>query len=259
MKLEVLLAVVVILGIVSVVVFVDYLTLPKATTPKERVILDVISYKSYSESDIVDFYVTAGEVSNNFSNNVKSIRINITYYNEEDYIIGSNSARAELEILKPNQKAPFRAYSTLKSLQEIPARAELSCDGLVVDEQPIEGIDITVGSGGTDAYGYYVITGEIKNNAPSKISGLKVVSTYYDSEGGVILVSHAFPNSSALNVGDKSPFELSSKPHMIDASSYELSIVASYAQIFDMRYPLFFAFVIIAVAYILYMKRYKGW
>jgi len=74
-----------------------------------------------------------------------------------------------------------------------------------------------------------------------------------------MLVSHAYPNSSILNVGSKSTFKLSSKPHMITPSSYKLLIVASYEPIFNMRYPLFFVFVIIFMAYILYMKKYKGW
>jgi len=259
MKMIVLVVVVVIVGIVSAAFVADYLFLPKTSTPKGRVMLDIISYNSYVEGGGVDFYVTAGEVSNNFSENVKSIRINLTYYNEEGYIVGYSDCPPELEILKPDQKAPFRAYTTLESLEEIPIRAELSSDGLVVDEQPIEGIDIAVESDGIDGYGYYMITGELENNGPSKVSGLKVVSTYYDSKGDVLLVSHAYPDSSTLNVGDKSTFELSSRPHLIDPSSYKLLVVASYEPIFDMRYPLFFAFVIIVVAYILYMKRYKGW
>lgn len=259
MKLIVFLVIVLIMGIISATILVDYLTLPKTSNPKMQVTLDVISYNSYIESDITSFYVTAGEVSNNFSHNVKSVRVNITYYDEEDYIIGHNDCPTELEILQPDQKTPFTAYKTLKSLEEIPTRAELTCNGLVVDEEPIDGIDITVKSNRTDEYGYYVIAGELKNNGPSKASGLKVVSTYYDLEGDVLLVSHAYPNSSVLNVGSESTFELSSKPHIIDPSSYGLLVVASYEPIFDMRYPLFFAFLIIVVAYILYMKRYKGW
>lgn len=259
MRLLILLAVVLTVGIISAATLVDYLVLPKPTTPKDRVILAVTSYNSYVESDAVNFYVTVGEVQNIFSDNVKDIRINITYYNDEGYMIGYSKCHTELEILKPGQKAPFIAYATMTSLGEIPAQAELSTDGLVVDEQPIDGVKFNVESTGTDENGYYVITGELENKGPSKASGLKVISTYYDSEGDVILVSHSYPNSSILNVGSKSDFELSSKPHIITPSNYRLLVVASYAPIFDMRYPVFFAFVIIAVAAILYMKKYKGW
>lgn len=263
MKLTVLLGVGVVLAIaiISASICIDYVTLPKISTePEVRVTPDIVSYNSYVESDTIDFYVTVGEVSNSFSNNVKSIRVNITYYSEEDYITGCSCGYTELEILKPDQKAPFSLYTTLESLTGIPARAELSCDALVTYEQAIDGIDITLKSNGTDEYGYYTITGEIQNNGPSRASGLKVICTYYDSEENVIVVSHAYPNSSGLNVGSKSTFELSSKPHMIDPSSYKLSIrVVSYAPIFDMRYPLFFVLVAAFTAYILYMKKYKRW
>jgi len=263
MKLTVLLGVGVVLAIaiVSASICIDYLTLPKTSIePEVRVTPDIVSYNSYVESDTIDFYVTVGEVSNSFSDNVKSIRVNITYYNEEDYITGCSYGYTELEMLKPDQKAPFSVYTTLESLTGIPARAELSCDALVTYEQPIDGIDITLKSNGTDEYGYYTITGELQNNGPSRASGLKVICACYDSEGDVIAVSHAYPSSPRLNVGSKSAFELSSKPHMIRPSSYKLSIhVASYEPIFDMRYPLFFALMAVFMAFILYMKKYKGW
>jgi len=263
MKLGVLLtvALAIAIAIVFAGIFVDYLTLPKSSTePEVRVTPDIVSYNSYVESDTIDFYVTVGEVSNNFSNNVKSIRVNITYYNEEDYITGRSHGYTELGILEPNQKAPFSVYTTLGSLTGIPARAELSCDALVTYEQSIDGIDITLKSNGTDEYGYYTITGEIQNNGPSRASGIKVVCTYYDSEEDVTVVSHAYPSSPSLNVGSKSTFELSSKPHMIKPSSYKLSIrVVSYEPILDLRYPLFFVLVVVFMTFILYMKKYKGW
>jgi hypothetical protein len=53
---------------------------------------------------------------------------------------------------------------------------------------------------------------------------VKVVGTYYDSAGKVIGVSFTYVETGDFNVGETSPYELSSSPVVISPASYELQV-----------------------------------
>lgn len=235
------------------------LTLPPAPTPEVEVRgnIRIMSYRSYIENNTVKFFVVVGEVKNNLTTNVKSARINATFYDNEDQVVGTSYSYTALEILKPEQKAPFWIYWGLNLSTSIPFRTELTCTCFKTSEQPLTGIEISKQMNSTDKDGYYTVSGEAQNNGPRKASAVWLVSTYYDPDGSVIAVSRAYV-SPEINVGAKATFTLSSKPYKISPASYELLIVAQYEPLFHTHYPLFFILVATFAIFIAYMKR-RGW
>jgi hypothetical protein len=244
---------IVIATIIIATIGVHYLCLPSAQTSQGQEKAQIMSYTSYVENNSAKFFIVVGEVKNNLTTNIKSVTINAIYYDEEDHVIGTQHSYAVVSILKPEQRSPFKIFANLNLSAS--KSIELTCTCFKTNEEPVTGFTILKLVNDTDKEGYWAISGEIQNNGPRKTSDVKVFCTFYDSSQKVMGMSGTLV-SFVMEVGDTETFTLSSTCKY--PADYGLIIDATYKPLFDMRYPLFFALVIIFALFIAFMKR-RGW
>jgi len=227
---------------------------------EELVHLEITTYMTNFTKVNETYHITViGVVQNNLTTNVKSVKINATFYDAQNSTIGKSYASTELEIFKPEQRAPFTLYF---SSIEASARLELVASCAKTDEEPIAGLKILEETLHTyiDENGYHIITGEVRNDARGKAVMGKVICISYDGKGNVIALSRAFTDPYDLPSGGEASFELSSKPYKIKPASYELLVIPHHYVLIPIEnYILFAILTVILIAFVFYMKRKRGW
>ncbi len=182
------------------------------TTETGVVILNDTSYISAS-----GYFHVVGEVKNNLPANVRHVKINAAFYDEDRNIIGADYTYTMLDFLRPSQKSPFDLIYTEKI---VPASYELS---VTWDEAPFEGLEIISHSSYITSSGYHRIFGTVKNNGSEEAEYVKVVCTYYNSNGNVIDAEYTYTDPSDIEVNETAIFEISLR-RKISPSSYELQV-----------------------------------
>lgn len=221
----------------------------------------IVSHTSYMEFvENVTFFVVAGVIENAIKTNIEAVNVTATFYDTENKFIGTRGTPVELEILKPNQRVPFRIYLPVNSTTTITDISyELMLEFVETTEEPIEGLVILNQTPRVDKDGYYIISGEVQHQGSMTAHAVKLLCTYYDSEGNVLAVSQA-DVSAVMDPDETIPFELSSKPHQITPASYELLIIVGrYRQIPIQHYLRLFILVLGIFLLIAYMKKRRGW
>ncbi|MCW3134902.1 MAG: FxLYD domain-containing protein [Methanophagales archaeon] len=183
------------------------------TTEPGVVILNDTSYISAS-----GYFHVVGEVENNLPANIKFVKINAIFYDEYRNMIGTDYTYTMLDFLQSNQKSPF----DLIYLEKIePASYELS---VTWDEAPFEGLEITSHRSYITSSGYHHVVGAVKNNGSEEAEYVKVVCTYYNSDGNVIGAEFTYTDPSDIEVNETAIFDISSFPRKLTPSSYELQV-----------------------------------
>lgn len=221
----------------------------------------IVSHTSYLEFvETVTFFVIAGATENTLKTNIKDVNVTATFYDLENELIGTRTTPIELAILKPDQRVPFKIYLLVNSTAAVTdINYELTLEYIETTEEPIEELVILNQTPSIDSDGYYIITGEIQHQGSLTAHAVKLVCTYYDSEGNVLAVSHT-DVSAVMDPDETSPFELSSKPHQINPASYELLIIVGrYRQIPIQHYLRLLVLGIGIFLAIVYLKKRRGW
>lgn len=247
-----------ILIIIIVGIGVHYLNSLPASTPEVQP--RIVSHTTYLEKvDSITYFTVVGVVQNNLGTNIESVNVSATFYDAENNLIGRRFSPTALEILEPEQRAPFEIYLLLNSSTDIADICyELTLSYVKTSEETISGLVILNRTSSIDINGYCRISGEVQNKGIRKAVSVKMFCTYYDSEGNLLAVSHTYV-SSEMEASEKASFELSSKPHKISPASYELLIVAHhYESLIDTHYQLLLILIIVFVLFIAFMKR-RGW
>lgn len=238
-----------------------YYSLKSFVSPsvEEFTYIKITSYNpKFAKVDNTSHITVIGVVQNNLTTNVRSVKINATFYDVQNNTIGKSYALTRLKIFKPGQRAPFTLYFSSK---HILARFDLIASGIKTNEEPIAGLEIlneTIHAF-IDEHGYHRIVGEVQNNVRSKAVVVGVFCTYYDEDGNVIALSNNFTKPLDLGPGGKATFKLSSKPHKIDPASYEfLAVPHHYEHWFSANYALLIILISLFFIFGAYMKR-RGW
>ena len=198
--------------LVAVAVIASVSLVLSNTTETGVVILNDTSYISAS-----GYFHVVGEVENNLPANVRYVKINAAFYDEDRNMIGTDYTYTMLDFLRPNQKSPF----DLIYIEKIePASYELS---VTWDEAPFEGLEIISHSSYITSSGYHRIFGTVKNNGSEEAEYVEVVCTYYNSEGNVIDTEWTYTDPSDIEVNETAIFEISLW-RKIRPSSYELQV-----------------------------------
>lgn len=232
--------------------------LPPSPEVPERV--KIAGHTSYvEETRNVTFFTVKGLVQNNLTTNIRSVNITATFYDAENKTIGTEIGHTELDIIKPEQKAPFEIYVSLGPSAKIPARYKLEASCIKTDKEPVIGVKVIDETSSFDEDGYYTVRGEVQNTWKTKAVSVKTICVYYDLEGNIIRMSHAYI-SPEINAGGKAPFEVSSKPYKINPASYELFVVVHrYEPILISNYILLAVLIMVFATFAIYMKKYRGW
>ncbi len=188
-------------------------------TPTEVANVTVLSVSHYYDGS--GFFNVVGEVQNTLGTNVKDVEVVVTFYESSGAFIGSDSIDTEIDILKPNQKAPFKLTAYL---DESMAGYSVDVQYTTTQDQPFEGLTIVDQTASNDPEGLYNVVGKVKNNGASEATHVRVVGTYYNSAGTVIGISFAYADPSAIKAGATSSFALTSYPLAITPARYELQV-----------------------------------
>lgn len=238
---------------------VSDLNQPTTSTQVEQ--SQIVGHIAYLESvGNVTFFVVVGAIENTLNTNIASVNVSATFYDAKNMLIGTRETPTELEILKPNQRVPFKIYLLVNSTAAVTDISyELTLEYAETTEEPTEELVILNHIPSIDNDGYYIITGEVQHQGSMTAHAVKLVCIYYDSEGNLLAVSHA-DVSAVLDPDDTSSFELSSKPHKINPASYELLIIVGrYRQIPIQHYLRLFVLIVGIILTIVYMKKRWGW
>ncbi len=188
-------------------------------TPTEVADIRVLSASDYYGSS--GSFNVVGEVQNTLGTNVKSVEIVVTFYDSSGAVIAADSTNTEIDILKPNQKSPFK-------LSSYPGNGvagySLDVQYDTTQDQPFEGLTILSQTASIDLQGLHNVVGEVKNNGASEATYVEVVGTYYNSAGNVIGISFTYTEPSTINAGATSSFELTSYPLAVTPARYELQV-----------------------------------
>jgi hypothetical protein len=173
----------------------------------------------------MDYYYLVGEVFNSTDSSINFVEVVATFYDDTGTVIGTAFTYTALDIILPNDAAPFEISSYPDEIQ--PASYKLSCDYQTTEEQPFAGLSIKSRSTSIDDMGYYKIVGELENTSTMPAEFVAVIATFYNSSGDVIDVAFTYTNIDVVKAGDTAPFELSSYPREIKPASYKLQVQGS--------------------------------
>jgi len=173
----------------------------------------------------MDYYYLVGEVFNLTGSNINFVKVVATFYDETGTVIGTAFTYTELDIILPNEAAPFQISSYPDKIQ--PASCKLSSDYSATTEQPFAGLSIKSHSASIDDMGYHKIVGEVENTSTVPAEFVKIIATYYNSSEDVIGTAFTYTDIDVIESGGTAPFELSSYPREIKPASYKLQVQGS--------------------------------
>ena len=167
----------------------------------------VLSHEGYIDS--FGYYHVAGEVQNAGDQAVRSVKIDVTFYNASGIAVASRFDMAMLDIILVGRKSPFDVI-----LRDSAQSAQVVDFGINVtfsatDSIPV-GLDILSHSSYIDNDEVMHITGEIENKATEEALNVKVIATFYNETGDVVAASLAYldPEGSNLGPNETSPFDI---------------------------------------------------
>lgn len=173
--------------------------------------LEIVSYSYYvASSNTLATYagdlVVVGEVQN-----VGTTNIGYAYVNAIAYVDDLEVAQASHQVygnnIEPNQKVPFY----LDFIPENSLTGDLTWVanvtnviayvGYVYNSDPSQYQDLTATSTSSSSSGTYTVTGKVTNTGAQTIGDVRVITTFYNSEGTVVNMNYTSVLSSSLTAG----------------------------------------------------------
>ena len=172
-----------------------------------------------------DFAYVVGEVQNDTSNSIRFVKITANFYDEQNQLIDTDFTFGALDILPPGERTCFDII-----LLDIPAgldHYEFEAPTYSTSPDQLPNLTILSHSGSiNDTFGWYEIIGEVKNDHGSRVEFVSPIGTLYNSSGDVLDCDFTFVNSTHLDPGQKSSFEMFfiSRDEYDGVSSYRLQV-----------------------------------
>jgi hypothetical protein len=167
-------------------------------------------------------YHISGEVQNVGDSAMHYVKIIATFYNSSNVVIATDFTYNELDVLLAGRKSPFEMIFTEKSQVAKIHHYILTCTSSLTSPLPI-GLEILSNSSYISATGSMHIVGEIKNIGTMTATYVKIIATFYDSEGEVVATDFTFADPHDIEPDQKAPFD------MILTEKSRVPLVESYA------------------------------
>lgn len=170
--------------------------IPNVSSQVEDV--QVLSYSYYMHPYYNDHLIIVGEVQNTGSNVIDQVAVTGTFYAPDETIFMQNTITTLTTQILPQQKSPFYLTFTpanIVSSTNWTSQDVTKYDITVTYANPTEarqyqGLTITSDSDSTDAYGYYYVSGTVKNTGTESTNATWVVATFYNSTGDVVSIGY---------------------------------------------------------------------
>ena len=192
--------------------------------------LVILTHDAYiDDSDVVN---VVGQVYNNTTRNYQWVVVKCEFYDKEDKLLAEEETYAYIDILLPDEKAPFRLF-----LWETPAGLEryvVSVEGDETTEQPAVGIQFVQDNGSIEENNLYII-GEVTNTGETPVSQVRIAAAVYDENGDILDVGFTYAERDVFVQDKLSPFELYVSATNGTPDSYELIVYGQEAADYELE------------------------
>ena len=178
-----------------------------ATVPAPPPVSVLNNHTTYASSGGSYRYVV-GEVYNNTASYLQFVKIAVNFYNGSQ-LVATDYTYTHLWDLHPYEKTCFSIMLENPSNWTHYAFEPVS---YWTDGEVRPNLTVTTHSGGVYGGSYYRIIGQIRNDESSQISFVSAVGTLYNSIGKVLDCDYSYVNSTDLNPGQVSSFEILAGP-----------------------------------------------
>jgi len=186
---------------------------PSPASPSTEI--EVLSSRSYVGGD---YFHIVGEVRNNTDIPMESVKIVATLYDDGGSVTGTDFTYTELDIIPPHGKSPFETGTDeWRGTTKYKLQTESRSGSLGRQD-----LQILSHSGYRDG-GYYLIKGEVKNAGTYTANSVKLVVTFYDQQGSVLMGDFGYTQLDKIPPGETSPFETGVEMAE-DPASYEIQV-----------------------------------
>jgi hypothetical protein len=195
----------------------------------------VLSYSWHIDPSSGDVLFVVGEVQNVGPNIIDYVKVIGTFYASDGTPLAGDSVRSLTTQILPQQKAPFYMVFPLYDSSTGSSWDPQSIDNLTIlvsYAEPTESsqypdLEISSHESSTDAYGYYMVTGVVKNTGTQSTNQASIVATFYNSTGSVVAVGSSYLTPSSIAPGSTASFTIYPLEYLAvigEISSYSLLI-----------------------------------
>jgi hypothetical protein len=162
-----------------------------------------------------------GKVYNDTTTRFERVTVTCVFYDRDGQLLAQQSAPVLIDILLPEEKAPFK-LSLWDPSQSI-ERYFLSVSGQETTAEPLTGIEFVQDNAQIQRE-TLVILGQVINNSPIPASDVQIAAAIFDREGQIIDVAAAHTARDIFVQGSISPFALLIEPVNGEPERYELIV-----------------------------------
>jgi hypothetical protein len=218
-----------------ILTFLSKLDTPPAQALSQAMVLP--NHTGYLDlTTIPATYHVVGEMTNTGTVGLKWLIVTATFYDQNNLLIGSSSSYAFLDVLLPGRKAPFEVVWANTTANQVHNYALSLQYSEYTVERPLA-LQILENITYVDEAGFQKINGTIKNLATSNATGVKVVATFYDTQGKVVGATYGYTTPSTIMPNQTERFELELKRkglffpnYSLTAESMEYALVPELSQ-----------------------------
>jgi hypothetical protein len=155
--------------------------------------------------DSIDYLHVVGEIFNNTSKTITFAKVSVDFYNVNNQLVGTDYTYTWLDKLRAGDKTCFKT-----GVKQPAGWASYRFEVVTYSNTTaaLPNLTLTSDSGSIDQFDYYHIIGEVRNDSATKVTFVEPVGTLYNAAGAVVGCDFTFVNSTDLNPGQSSAFDM---------------------------------------------------
>jgi hypothetical protein len=167
-------------------------------------------------------YHILGEVENFGDSPVTAVNITATGYGQLGEMLVTSSTIADLAVIMPNEKSPFDVVLTYFLTENDVYNYTLSITYSAADSVS-RSLRILSNTSYTDSAGILYVDGSVTNVGTGVAASVRVIATFYDSDGHVVWVNEEYSEPHDILSGANATFEVLVPDYSV------VPLVATYA------------------------------
>ena len=179
------------------------------------------NHSSYVDS--IDYLHIAGEVQNNTTNHLRFVKITANIFSGSGQLLNTDFTYIYLDNLPASDRTCFHI-----ALEEPAGWSyyEFEAPTYRTDGEPLPNLTVFNDSGSYNStFGWYEIIGQVHNDQGTRVEFVSPVGTVYNASGVVVGCDFTYVNSTHLDPGQTSSFEMTfSGRDYADVTSYQLQV-----------------------------------
>jgi peptide/nickel transport system substrate-binding protein len=190
-------------------------------------------HNQFSYIDETKVMHVLGEIKNESDTAMRSVLINVSFYDREGNLLDKFSRVPALRVINPGESSPFEILFVDQKTVDVVATFTLSAMGLTTELQEKE-LKIISSNSRLDLLGTYYINAIARNEGQETATNAIMIATLYNKDGRVIAIGNALaeagPGSSNITAGSEAPFGIAITEKMQTSKTVKYSLVADSDQ-----------------------------